>query len=200
MVIERVSGRALDEFLHAEIIEPLGMHDTHFYVPPEKADRLTIVYSLKNGTLARAPDPGHMVGQGAYLSGPRRSFSGGAGLVSTPVDYARFLEMLRRGGELDGRRILSPKSVELMTVDHLEDVPFSSGQGMGLGFSVLEDVGYRGSPGSPGEFGWGGAYHSTYWVDPQENLVVVYMTQVIPADGLDDYGKVRALVYQALLN
>jgi CubicO group peptidase (beta-lactamase class C family) len=199
VVIERVSGQPLDEFLRAEILEPLRMHDTHFYVPAEDAERLAIVYSHEDQTLSRAPDPGHMVGQGAYLSGPRKSFSGGAGLVSTPGDYARFLEMLRRGGELDGARILSPNTVELMTVDHLEQVPFNEGEGFGLGFSVLEDLGSRGVPGSVGEYGWGGAYHSSYWVDPQEELVVVYMTQVIPAEGLDDSAKVRALVYQAIV-
>jgi CubicO group peptidase (beta-lactamase class C family) len=107
--------------------------------------------------------------------------------------------MLRRGGQLDGARILSPKTVELMTDDHLEQVPFNEGEGFGLGFSVLEDLGSRGVPGSVGEYGWGGAYHSSYWVDPQEELVVVYMTQVIPAEGLDDSAKVRALVYQAIV-
>jgi len=199
VVIERVSEQPLDEFLRAEILEPLRMNDTHFYVPAEDAERLTTVYSREDQTLSRAPDPGHMVGQGAYLSGPRKSFSGGAGLVSTPGDYARFLEMLRRGGELDGARILSPKTVELMTDDHLEQVPFNEGEGFGLGFSVLEDLGSRGVPGSVGEYGWGGAYHSSYWVDPQEELVVVYMTQVIPAEGLDDSAKVRTLVYQAIV-
>jgi CubicO group peptidase (beta-lactamase class C family) len=87
-----------------------------------------------------------------------------------------------------------------MTVDHLGDLSFRPGQGFGLGFSVLEDLGARGTPGSIGEFGWGGAYHSTYWVDPAKELVVVYMTQVIPAGNLDDHGKLRALVYQSLLN
>jgi CubicO group peptidase (beta-lactamase class C family) len=198
-VIERVSGQPLDEFLRAEILDPLRMHDTHFYVPVEDAERLTTVYSREDQAFSRAPDPGHMVGQGAYLSGPRKSFSGGAGLVSTPGDYARFLEMLRRGGELDGARILSPKTIELMTVDHLGEVSFGEGEGFGLGFSVLEDLGSRTVPGSVGEYGWGGAYHSSYWVDPQEELVVVYMTQVIPADGLDDAAKVRALIYQAIV-
>lgn len=201
VVIERASGVPLDEFLRVEIFEPLGMVDTHFYVPPEKADRLTVVYSVTemNG-MVRAPDPGHMVGQGMYLEGPRKSFSGGAGLVSTPGDYARFLEALRRGGILDGARILSPKTVQLMTVDHVHDAWQGDGGGFGLGFGVTEELGWSGLPGSPGAYTWGGAYHSTYWVDPAEELVVSYMTQVIPAQGLDDHQRIRALVYQALVD
>ena len=201
VVIERASGMPLDEFLRVEILGPLGMVDTHFYVPPEKADRLTVVYSVtEEGGMERAPDPGHMVGQGMYLEGPRKSFSGGAGLVSTPGDYARFLEALRRGGTLDGTRILSPKTVELMTVDHVHDAWQGDGGGFGLGFGITEEIGWSGLPGSPGAYAWGGAYHSTYWVDPAEELVVSYMTQVIPAQGLDDHQRLRALVYQALVD
>ncbi len=201
VVIERASGMALDEFLKVEILEPLGMVDTHFYVPPEEADRLTVVYSVtEEKGIERAPDPGHMVGQGMYLEGPRKSFLGGAGLVSTPMDYARFLEALRRGGALDGARILSPKTVELMTVDHVHDAWQGDGGGFGLGFGVTEEIGWSGLPGSPGSYAWGGAYHSTYWVDPVEELVVSYMTQVIPAQGLDDHQRLRALVYQALVD
>lgn len=200
-LIEAVSGETLDAFLQDRILEPLGMEDTHFYLPDEKQDRLATVYSAEDeGTLERAPDPGKMVGQGAYVEGPRESYSGGAGLLSTATDYARFLQMLLEGGALDGERLLSRKSVELMTVDHLGDVEYGQGQGFGLGFYVVEDVGARELPGSVGEFGWGGAYHSTYWVDPEEELVVVYLTQVIPAGDLDDHGKVRALIYQALVN
>lgn len=201
VVIERASGQALDEYLRARLFEPLGMKDTHFYLPESKADRFAVVYSAKeSGGLERAPEPGGAVGQGAYLKGPRKSFSGGAGLVSTANDYARFLSMLLNGGELDGKRILSRKSVELMTVDHLNGVTFREGQGFGLGFSVVKDLGARGQPGSVGEYGWGGAYHSTYWVDPKEQLVVVYFTQLIPARGLDDHDKLRALVYQAIVD
>jgi CubicO group peptidase (beta-lactamase class C family) len=200
VLVERVSGVSLDEFLRSRLFVPLGMRDTHFYLPPEKAGRLAVVYSESDGGLERAPEPGGMVGQGAYVTGPRKSYSGGAGLLSTAADYARFLQMLLNEGELDGVRLLSPASVRLMTVDHLGDVSFRPGQGFGLGFSVLEDLGARGTPGSIGEFGWGGAYHSTYWVDPAKELVVVYMTQVIPAGNLDDHGKLRALVYQSLLN
>lgn len=200
-LIERASGQTLDEFLRGRVFEPLGMKDTHFYLPESKAERLAVVYSAKeSGGLERAPEAGGRVGQGAYLKGPRKSFSGGAGLVSTAGDYARFLSMLLNGGELDGRRLLSRKSVELMTVDHLDGKPFRDGQGFGLGFLVVKDLGARGQPGSVGEYGWGGAYHSTYWVDPKEQLVVVYFTQLIPARGLDDHDKLRALVYQSIVD
>ena len=198
-VVEAVSGLTLDAFLQSQILGPLGMRDTHFYVPRGDEDRVVTVYGrTAEGTLRRAPDGAGMATQGQYVDGPRASFSGGAGLVSTAGDYGRFLQMLLNGGSLDGVRILSPSTVALMTVDHLGGLDGSPGMGFGLGFSVVEDVGARGVPGSVGEYGWGGAYHSSYWVDPSEELAVVYLTQVIPASGLDDFGKVRALVYQAL--
>lgn len=201
VVIEYVSGESLDVFLKNKIFEPLGMKDTHFYLPESKVDRLATVYSfLAGGGLERAPSPGEMVGQGAYVDGPRKSFSGGAGLLSTASDYTNFLQMMLNGGEFNDKRILSRKSVELMTVDHLADIVFRPGQGFGLGFSVVKDLGARGVLGSVEEYTWGGAYHSTYWVDPQEQLVVVYFTQLIPARGLDDHAKLRALIYQALLD
>jgi CubicO group peptidase (beta-lactamase class C family) len=202
VVIEKVSGQTLDAFLTERLIRPLGMKDTSFYLPPEKAGRLATVYSAGPQGLQRAADPGQLtngshLGQGHYLKGPRVAFSGGAGLLSTAGDYSRFLEMLRRGGELDGRRYLSRKSVELMTADHLT-IPYAPGEGFGLGFEVVTDLGKAGQPGSEGQFGWGGAYHSTYWVDPKERLTVAYMVQLIPAGPIDDYGKLRALIYQAL--
>ncbi|MDQ8199638.1 serine hydrolase [Pelagicoccus enzymogenes] len=202
-VIEVASGMPLDALLKQKILDPLEMHDTHFYLPRNKAQRLSTVYSYSpdNG-LQRSPDEGTMNAQGHYLNGPRVSFSGGAGLLSTANDYAIFLQMLLNGGEYEGARILSPKSVELMTVNHLAEgveFPWAKGVGFGLGFRVMEDVGRFGAPASVGEFSWGGAYHSTYWVDPEEELVVVYFTQVRPATGLDDHDKLRALVYQAIV-
>ncbi|HEY7911410.1 MAG TPA: serine hydrolase domain-containing protein [Blastocatellia bacterium] len=199
-LIERVSGETLDEFIRSRILAPLGMKDTHFYLPESKRERFAVVYSAKaSGGIERAADPGGMIGQGAYANGPSKSFSGGAGLLSTAADYWRFLQMLLNGGELEGRRILSRKTVELMTVNHLNGTAFREGVGFGLGFYVVENLGARGLPGSVGEYGWGGAYHSTYWVDPKEQLVVVYFTQLIPAGGLDDHTKLRALVYQAIV-
>ena len=198
VVIEKVSSQSLDVFLRERITAPLRMTDTHFYLPRDKTNRLAVVYSRTPSGLQRAPATGGMISQGAYLDGPRKSFSGGAGLLSTASDYARFLQALLNGGELDGVRILGPKSVELMTTDHLRGFDYQPGVGFGLGFSVLKQVGQRGLPGSVGEWGWGGAYHSTYWVDPVERLIVVHLTQVIPAGDLDDYETVRAMIYAAL--
>jgi CubicO group peptidase (beta-lactamase class C family) len=201
VVVEKASGKTLDIFLSERITKPLDMKDTSFYLPADKAARFAAVYSIKDGKLERAPDPGVGVGQGAYLNGPRKSFSGGAGLLSTARDYARFLQMMVNGGKLNGKRILSRKSVELMTVDHLRTIKYDrDGQGFGLGFSIVKDVGAYGAPTSVGEYGWGGAYHSNYWVDPKEQLVVVYFTQLIPAGSIDDYGKLRALVYQSIID
>lgn len=198
-VIEEVSGTSLAEFLQNRILDPLDMRDTHFYLPAEKSDRLAAVYNLDGGQLTRAPEGPGMQTQGQYVNGPRTSYSGGAGLLSTARDYGRFLQMLLDRGELEGTRLLSPKTVELMTTDHVGEVYATAGMGFGLGFQVRLDVGAAGQPGSAGEFGWGGAYHSTYWVDPLEDLVVVYFTQVIPASGLDDHARLRALVYSSIL-
>ena len=198
-VVEAASGVPLDEFLEQRLFGPLGMVDTQFYLPRAERERLATVYALVDGELERAPEEGS-AGQGAFVEGPRKSFSGGAGLLSTATDYARFLQMILNRGELDGARILSPTTVELMSVDHLGDIVFRPGSGMGLGFSVLEDVGLRGTPGSIGELGWGGAYHTTYWIDPIEALVVVHLTQLIPAGDVDDQNKVRTLIYQAIVD
>jgi CubicO group peptidase (beta-lactamase class C family) len=199
-VVEVAAGKPLDQALRERVLEPLGMRDTEFYLSAGKANRLTAVYSQNSGKLERAPAPGDAVGQGHYVDGPRKNFSGGAGLLSTATDYARFLQMLLNGGTLDGRRILSRKTVELMTTSHLGTIAYNAGQGFGLGFYVVEDLGARGSPGSEGEFGWGGAYHTTYWVDPREELLVVHLTQLVPAGDVDDQAKVRALVYQAIVD
>ena len=143
-----------------------------------------------------------MRSQGLYVkgSGPNTSFSGGAGLLSTATDYARFLQMTLNGGELNGVRIVSRKTIELMTANQLGDIPFRGGQGFGLGFSVVIDPGAQASLGSVGEYGWGGAYHSRYWVNPVENLVVVYLTQIIPSDELDDTEKLRSGIYQSIID
>jgi len=198
-LIEVVSGETLDVYLKKNILEPLGMKDTHFYLPLDKKERLATVYSATENGLERAPSPGGMVGQGAYVDGPRKSFSGGAGLLSTAMDYTKFLQIMLNKGEFNGKRIISPKTVELMTTNHLP-FPFGEGTGFGLGFSTVEDLGLRGELGSEGEFAWGGAYHSTYWADPKEEMTVVYFTQLIPANDLDDHGKLRALIYQAIID
>ena len=197
-LVEEVSGLALDEFLRARIFEPLGMRDTHFYLPPDKTNRLATVYNHDAlGNLVRAPDGPGMDTQGQYVDGPRASFSGGAGLLSTARDYARFLQMTLGGGALGDARILSPASVALMTANHVGDL-MGNGGGFGLGFQVRLDLGTAGQPGSVGDYGWGGAYHTTYWVDPVERLVVVYFTQLRSTMPVDDHAKLRALVYGAL--
>lgn len=199
VVVERASGLSLDEFFRTRIFEPLKMPDTSFYLPSDKRDRLATVYSLASldDRITRAANP--MTGQGDYAEGPRQSFSGGAGLLSTTSDYARFLQMLLNGGELDGVRLLSPKTVELMTSNHVGDLYQNGRFGFGLGFEITEHVGRSGRHGSVGEFGWGGAYFTKFWVDPVENLVVVFMTQLLPASGLDLQNKLRTLVYSSLV-
>src|SRR5690606_37494246 len=158
VVVEKASGMSLDEFFRTRIFEPLKMPDTHFYLPQEKRDRLATVYSLASldGRIPRAGQA--RTGQGDYVDGPRQSFSGGAGLLSTTSDYARFLQMLLNGGELDGVRLLSPKTVELMTSNHVGDLYQNGRFGFGLGFEITEHVGRSGRHGSVGESGWRGAY------------------------------------------
>jgi len=203
VVVEKLSGQSLDVFFKQRLIDPLGMTDTSFCLPPDKASRLAVVYSAKDGKSERAADPGGWqgtghIGQGHYLNGPCKAFAGGAGLLSTARDYSRFLEMLRQGGTLDGKFYLSRKSVEQMSQNALATATFQPGQGFGLGFRITEAPGVMGNLGSVGDYGWGGAYHSTYWVDPAEGLTVSFMTQLIPAGGLDTQTKLRALIYAAL--
>jgi len=197
-LVERVSGHPLDRFVADRITGPLGMSDTHFFLPPEKAARLTAVHRRDSaGAIVKAPDGAR--GQGHYLEGPRKSFAGGAGLLSTAKDYARFLEMLRRGGELDGVRILSPTTVELMTSNQVGTLFGTDGLAFGLGFQVALRPGAGGSPESLGTFGWGGAYQTDYAVDPGAGLVIVLMTQHLPNVPLDVRSRFTNLVYQALV-
>ena len=187
------------------------MRDTYFFVPVGEQSRLSVVYASGDQGLQRQPDASaassenYYFGQGHYLqgqvSGPR-SYSGGAGAVSTAADYGRFLEMLRRGGQLDGVRILGRKSVELMSVNHLPtNIDYSRpGSGFGLGFNVVTDLGQSGQIGSVGSYGWGGAYPT-----PLTGLIPKRdwwscVTQLIPAKEIDDHGKIRALIYQALVD
>ncbi|HRZ10686.1 MAG TPA: serine hydrolase domain-containing protein, partial [Gemmatimonadales bacterium] len=197
-VVERASGVPLDRFFQQRIFGPLQMRDSWFFPPASQAGRLTAVYAVTpEGTLVRAPDG--PLGQGDYMVGPRQDFAGGAGLVSTAGDYARFLQMLLNGGEFDGARILSPATVSLMTapaVDSLYDTP---GMAFSLGFEVLRNPGLAGEYGSIGRFGWAGAYGTTYEVDPADELVLVFMQQVLPRRGLDLADKFRTMVYAALI-
>jgi CubicO group peptidase (beta-lactamase class C family) len=196
-IAERAAGMPLDQLIRTRITDPLGMKDTAFYLPASERDRLAAVYSStesSGGRISRAPDGAK--GQGHYVDGPRRSFAGGAGLLSTARDYARFLEMIRRGGALDGVRILSPRSVELMTTNQIGTLYPSEGRGFGLGFETTDRYGANGLD-SVGAFGWGGAYGTMYRVDPKSHLVIVLMIQMLPnASGI---GTVfPTLIYQAL--
>ncbi|MBE3124752.1 MAG: beta-lactamase family protein [Acidobacteria bacterium] len=193
-LVEVVSGMSLADFIKARITGPLDMADTAFFLPEDKAGRMTAVFGAsKDGKAELVADPR----ENAYVRGPRTCYGGGAGLLSTAEDYARFLLMLQSGGEWGGVHVLSPKSVELMTADHVGALYRS--QGFGLGFWVTKELGRNGEPGSAGAFGWGGAYHTTYWVDPAEKLVAVFMTQLLPATGSDAQAKFKALVYQSIV-
>ncbi len=196
-VVERASGMTLDRFIAERITGPLGMKDTHFFLPAGMRDRLAAVYSAgPDGAIVRAPDGAR--GQGHYVDGPHKNFSGGAGLVSTAADYARFLEMTRRGGTLDGVRILSPRAVALMTTNQVGTLHSQNGLGFGLGFQTVDRYGAH-SMSSVGSYRWAGAYGSQYLVDPQERLVMVFMVQMLP--DRTNYGRLFPnLVYQALVN
>jgi len=195
-VVERASGIPLDQFIRTRITDPLGMKDTFFYAPPDKKQRVVTVYmNDSTGQLRRAPDGPR--GQGNYIDGPRQSFAGGAGLLSTARDYGRFLQMIANGGQLDGVRILSPKTVALMTTNQVGDLFGAPATGFGLGFSVNQQVGGDGLA-SIGSYGWGGAYASQYKVDPKEHLIIVFMINQLPIS-TDIAGKFPTLVYQALV-
>lgn len=197
-VVERASGLPLDRFFETRIFTPLGMKDTYFFLPPDKAARLAAVHRIDaTGAVVRA-DTGAR-GQGHYLTGPRTSFAGGAGLVSTATDYARFLEMLLEGGEVDGVRLLGPATVRLMTTDAVGARFSDEGLGFSLGFRTVERFGSDGRPDTEGSFGWGGAYQTSYSVDPTMGLVVVLMTQHLPGAPTPVASRFLSLVYQALV-
>lgn len=201
-LVSVVSGKPLEDFLQSEIFEPLGMRDTAFFVPDEKLDRFAANYGPgEGGGLALVDAPA----TSRYRQPPAFP-SGAGGLVSTIDDYLRFGEMLRRGGELDGVRLLSRKSIELMTTNHLSeserDVPMLSGwfpgQGFGLGFSVVDALAPGGTLGSVGQYGWGGAAGTYFWVDPEEQLVAILMIQLLPPGGIPIVPEFKNGVYQAI--
>jgi CubicO group peptidase (beta-lactamase class C family) len=195
-VVERASGMPLDEFIRTRITAPLGMKDTMFFLPAAARDRLAAVYAGgSDGTYVRAPDGGR--GQGSYADGPRRSFAGGAGLLSTARDYARFLEMIRNGGAIDGVRILAPRTVKLMTTNQVGTLHSTTGLGYGFGFETVDRFGASGME-PVGAFGWGGAYGSWYAVDPEARLTMVLMIQLMP-NSTDIRTKFPTMVYQALM-
>ena len=206
-LVEVLSGMSFYEFLRTRIFEPLDMSDTYFTLPAEKLPRLAQLYAPKgvqgNNFFARASGPGLDVANPAvsrgYVEGTKFE-SGGGGLVSTTRDYLRFSQMLLNGGELDGVRLLSPKTIELMTTNHLGDIPMGfnrTGAGFGLGFGLILNPGDVGEVSSAGEYNWGGAAGTRFWIDPQENLIGIFMVQSIPhRTRLGQEFKV--LTYQAL--
>ncbi|RPI50345.1 MAG: class A beta-lactamase-related serine hydrolase [Acidobacteria bacterium] len=195
-VVERAAGMPLDEFIRTRITEPLGMKDTRFFLPASEQNRLAAVYASDDeGRIRRAPEGPR--GQGHYVEGPRRSFSGGAGLLSTARDYARFLEMIHNGGVLGSARILSPRTVALMTTNQIGTLHSAAGLGYGFGFQTTDRYGANGLD-SEGAFGWGGAYGTVYRVDPKARLVMVLMIQLIP-NRTDIRTTFPTLVYQALV-
>lgn len=216
-LIEVISGRPLQDYLRERIFEPLGMTDTAFYVPPEKRGRLAAMYGnpdIATHTTAQMLEAwtkgqsGRQEVAGTHPVDNDRTFArGGHGLYSTAADYLRFAQMLLNRGALDGRRILAPKTVDFMHSNHLPAalLPYelagvpALGYGFGLGSRVLLNVAASGVLGSAGEYGWGGAAKTYYWVDPQEQLIGLLMTQYMVAFDLPD--KVfQNLVYAALLD
>lgn len=202
-VIEVVSGQPFDEFLHDRVLEPLGMKDTHFYVPEDKAQRLASVYGTgADGSLERLEASICSNGEVPQL------LSGGGGLLSTAPDYVRFSQMLLNGGELDGIRVLRPETVDLMRTNRLSadlipigigplgDLP---GYGFGLGFSVLTDAGATPVPDTDGVFRWLGIASTYFWIDPEEELIGLVMTQLEPATWDADFAmEFQTLVYEAI--
>ena len=206
-LVEIMTGDRFDDYLRQEIFEPLGMADTGFFVPEGSADRLAALYQFQPGNapmLLEAPE------QSPYLR--RRSYlSGAGGLVSTTHDYVAFCRMLLNGGHLDGRRVLGRKTLELMTRNHLPggatlaDMAIGGfgeagfdGVGFGLGFAVGLGPAATAMAGSAGEFYWGGAASTAFWIDPVEDLFAVFMTQLLPSVAYPFRAQLRALVYQAI--
>jgi CubicO group peptidase (beta-lactamase class C family) len=209
-VVEVVSGMSLDRFFAERILGPLGMTDTSFGVAerdPADADRLARLYAATSGRRLVAADA-----VGAAFTRPATAHSGGGGLVSTAHDYHRFLLMLRGGGALDGVRLLGPRTVAAMTRNQLPggadldtfgrplyaETPFR-GVGFGLGFAVVLDPVAARSATSPGEYSWGGAASTAFWVDPLEDVTCVFMTSVFPSSALPVRSMLRQLVAQALV-
>jgi CubicO group peptidase (beta-lactamase class C family) len=208
-LVQKLSGMSFGEFLRTRLFEPLGMTDTAFFCPPEKLDRFSSCYQPKQGGGLKVQDDGHA---STYATPPALE-SGGGGLVSTAHDYMRFCRMMLGGGTLDGVQILSPKTVELFSLNHLPEnqelasmAPpgaFSeagySGIGFSIGCGVNINVAKTRLPGTLGEFFWGGAASTAFWIDPKEDLAVVFMTQVMGTDArLTLRRDLRTLVYSAM--
>ena len=201
-LVEVVSGMSLDAFFSERIFKPLGMKDTHFFIPETKHQRIATVYErTKDGPITRKSQEPTVNGSLIYsidypYNGPRTYFSGGGGLVSTASDYARFAQMMLNGGKFNGVRLLSRKTVELMTSNQLAkmDVDY----GFGLGFSVVRDASDLREIGSVGTFGWGGFFFTNFFIDPQEQMIGIFLCQLHPSGDLDLGERIRILSYQAI--
>lgn len=207
-LVEKISGKPFDQYLQEVIFAPLGMVDTGFQVAPDKAHRFASNYQRNADKTTTLMDDRTT---SAYLKTPG-FISGGGGLTGTTADYMRFCEMLRRGGELDGARILGPRTVELMHDNHLpngDDLDaqaiglFSetsnAGIGFGLGFAMTIDQVATGGL-SAGDYYWGGAASTIFWVDPIEELSVVFMTQLMPSRAFNFRGQLKSLIYSAIID
>lgn len=207
-VLEVVGGAPLDELVRTRILDPLGMVDSGFHVSAEQADRLATLYTTPAGSDRLRPLPKVT----AEVLTPPAALLGGGGMVSTTADYLRFASMLRGGGRLDGVRLLSPRTVAYATRNHLPggaDLTsfgrplFSEttydGVGFGLLGSVTIDPVAAKVPGSVGDFGWGGAASTYFWVDPVEDLVCIFMTQLLPSGSLPLRSQLKQLVHQAIV-
>ena len=208
-VVEVASGMSLDAFFRKRIFEPLGMNDTFFSVPEDKVGRLMACYARNpvSGVTGLADPAGKA---SAYAKKPN-VFSGGGGLASTIGDYFAFCKMLGNGGELNGVRLLSPKTLEFMTLNHLPggktlkdmgDKTFSEsrmdGSGFGLGWAVTTDVVSTMQPGSVGTYSWGGMASTFFWIDPAEDLIAIQMTQLMPSGAYPIRPQLQQLVYAAI--
>jgi CubicO group peptidase (beta-lactamase class C family) len=200
-LVEIISGQSLDEFLQQRIFKPLDMTDTHFYLDDTKGGRLTTQYTPGDNNKIQAQDPGSE--QSRWITSPRNLFSGAGGLVSTVRDYLRFQQAMLNGGELDGTRILAPSTISLMLENHTGDLPLwlpGPGMGFGLGYGVVVDRGAAATPLSEGAGYWGGAYCTLSWIDPEQDLVGVLMTQVRPYSHINIRQDFQVLTYQAIID
>jgi CubicO group peptidase (beta-lactamase class C family) len=203
-LVEVVSGKSFDEFLRSRIFEPLGMKDTYFFPPDAKLNRLATAYTYyPDKGLSRFPDTPITEGPFTYSAdypyrGSKKLFSGGAGLNSTAMDYARFCQMLLDGGKLGSVRLLSRKSVELMTHDQLGKI--APDQAFGLGFGIDGVKAPLAELGTPGEFNWAGFFYTSFSVDPKEQMIVIFMGQLHPSGGLPLDHQVHDLAYQAIID
>jgi CubicO group peptidase (beta-lactamase class C family) len=199
-LVEVCSGMTLDRFFEERIFRPLGLKDTAFYVPEAKWNRLAKLYTPKRGggvELSKGP------AQESFKTKPALLL-GGAGLVSTLEDYTRFVLMLLNEGQFENARILSRKGVELLRADHLGDLPraglLPEGYGFGLTFAVNRGPGKTGTIGTEGEYYWGGAAGTGFWIDPKERMAGVFLVQVLPAPGVTPREQFKRMAYQALVD